>query len=703
MADLQAKAILSAEDRASAVLAMVARNFDRLNKAADAMHTRDSRVKQADAFNATLERRAAAMAALSKAYSLADRGVGMIPGMYASGGLAIAPLVAAAAWVKASKATAEYERAYTRIGITGESTKAQQDQAALDVERLAQQTAMSMKDIRAGLEALVASGRSVPEAMSFLPSVAKTAQAAGAGVDDIAKSADAASKHLKITSVEMQNAFDVMAAGGKAGKFELKDMARYMPSFMPAGKLAGFSGLEGLQKMVAMLQIIRDGSGTAEEAASSFNNILSKFESEKTVKELGEKFEELGMKSDVVEKRFEQARKSGGNLVEVFIDLIKQATKGDYSKINKIIDDQEFKRGTIALLTMEGQFRSLENKLRSVSGTVDNDFNRVLKDSQSNFDRLSASASRAWINIGKTAPVQATLKKLNEAVETLNTSMERTAEMQRMLDERASRPIPAAKPAQQIEAEGILEALRLANNPGPSRKGVYDAPAVPAKGKFAKEVNAAEAAFAARREAIAAKEREERQQKARRDRNVPARAGEAEEIASGSGPSAEALAIAEALNAQDRAGGATHRSLEEMRKAAEKEIADALAGGIKLPPTGPDKYPPLNGGGMRNLLSNSIDDALFNARIREAIRAKEEADRRQGGNNVSATPAEVNNRVNKEGFGPVTAKVDGKVEVGTTVRVEASPDFITSIVSRVKSAIGPVFGTTGTADGTSQP
>ena len=165
MADLQAKAILSAEDRASAVLAMVARNFDRLNKAADAMHTRDSRVKQADAFNATIERRAAAMAALTKAYSVADRGVGMIPGMYASGGLALAPLAAAAAALKAKRAFAEQERAMTRIAITGDANRAQQDQAALDIERIAARTSLAMKDVREGADTLVAAGRSLPDAM----------------------------------------------------------------------------------------------------------------------------------------------------------------------------------------------------------------------------------------------------------------------------------------------------------------------------------------------------------------------------------------------------------------------------------------------------------------------------------------------------------------------------------------------------------
>jgi len=73
----------------------------------------------------------------------------------------------------------------------------------------------------------VAAGRSLPEALAFLPSVVRTAQASGSDVTDIAKTADAVGAQMKIRAEDMQQAFDAMAKAGKAGEFELKDMAEY--------------------------------------------------------------------------------------------------------------------------------------------------------------------------------------------------------------------------------------------------------------------------------------------------------------------------------------------------------------------------------------------------------------------------------------------------------------------------------------------
>ncbi len=71
--------------------------------------------------------------------------------------------------------------------------------------------------------------------MSFLPAVVQTAQAAGAETSDIAASADALATSFKIAGSEMQGAFDILVAGGNAGKFELKDLARYLPSIAALG------------------------------------------------------------------------------------------------------------------------------------------------------------------------------------------------------------------------------------------------------------------------------------------------------------------------------------------------------------------------------------------------------------------------------------------------------------------------------------
>ena len=58
------------------------------------------------------------------------------------------------------------------------------------VDRAALDYSMTQDSVTDGLESLVASGRSLDDALSFLPSVAATAQAAGADITDIATTAE---------------------------------------------------------------------------------------------------------------------------------------------------------------------------------------------------------------------------------------------------------------------------------------------------------------------------------------------------------------------------------------------------------------------------------------------------------------------------------------------------------------------------------
>jgi TP901 family phage tail tape measure protein len=381
----EARAVLTADDRASHVLAMVARNFDRLNRAADRVNAHVGNPRAQQKMQEATARTAVLTAGMGAA---AMRAAGPLAGLLTVYG-------AGSGAFRANKAFADNERSMTRIAVTADASMEAQGLAWTQLQALARQTAQPVAKVREGLDALVASGRSLPEAMAFLPAVAQTAQASGAEVSDIAKTADAVGESFKISGDKMQNAFDIMAAGGKAGKFELKDMARYLPSLGPATAALGFKGEKGLADLVALLQTMRKGTGTAEEAVASMSNILNKMESDKTTKE----FKKLGVDS---EEAFKKARKEGRNLVEVFEELLQKATKGDASKIGEIIDDQEFKRGAVALMQFKGEWQKLSQTMQTSSaGTVATDLARVTANSQATFDRFKNSAERLADTIGK--------------------------------------------------------------------------------------------------------------------------------------------------------------------------------------------------------------------------------------------------------------------------------------------------------------
>ncbi|MDP3407234.1 phage tail tape measure protein [Bosea sp. (in: a-proteobacteria)] len=455
----EARAVLTAEDRASAVLAMVARNFDRLDRAASRLDANGAVSRR----NQVVQQQASRTAVLTDRMGAAAlRATGPLVGLFGVYG-------AASMLNGANKAFATNERAMTRIAVTADASAEAQQASWTQLQQLARETALPIDKVRAGLDALVASGRSLPEAMGFLPAVAQTAQASGAEVADIAKTADSVGESFKIAGKDMQTAFDIMAAGGKAGKFELKDMARYLPSLGPAASAIGFEGKKGLADLVAMLQVMRKGAGTSEEAVASMNNVLAKMESDKTTKA----FKNLGVDSEAA---FKKARAEGRNLVEVFENLVDTALKGDRSRLGEIIDDMEFKRGVQALMMYRGEWQKLSQTMQSSSaGTVAQDLARVTANSQSTFDRFKNAADRLADSLGRrlSPAFKAVAENATAAMDAVNSALQPSETDEQRLARIGNRPLTRAE--QSIEnARRAQERQRMLDDPSSDIYGMRD-------------------------------------------------------------------------------------------------------------------------------------------------------------------------------------------------------------------------------------
>jgi TP901 family phage tail tape measure protein len=307
------------------------------------------------------------------------------------GALGIAGIGAASA--QAVRQFAQVERGMTRVGITGEATRERVAGATTELKTLAYQTAMPFEQMRAGLDALTASGLEFEQSMQTLPSVVKTAQASGAAVADIANSSQAMMEHFKISVEQLGEAQDILAKGGKLGKFETKDMARYLPSLLPTAKAYGLSGIEGIKKFTAYAQTIRAGTGSAEEAAAAMADIFAKMDMEGTVKN----FKDMGVD---LPKHLAKARKEGKELLGVLVNVTRAATKGDLSLINQLFPDRQASRGMLAILSNPGKYEGFLKELNGAAGTVNADFQRVLKDKQADLDRLATSFERITVATG---------------------------------------------------------------------------------------------------------------------------------------------------------------------------------------------------------------------------------------------------------------------------------------------------------------
>lgn len=209
------------------------------------------------------------------------------------------------------------------------------------------------EDVAAALNELIASGKyDTSTVQPALMESAKTAFAAGADTIDAAK-----------MTIAMQNfgvrdlalAQDRSMRAGQVGSFEYKDLARYLPEQMAMAKVAGYSGDEGLVKLLALNQTAKITAADSSIAGNNVVNLLQKMTSreltntlEKAITDLeglptrsvtNKKGKVVGQGFDV-EGYFIQERGKGNYAVEALVKLVDRELKGNqrYNTLRKEAD-----------------------------------------------------------------------------------------------------------------------------------------------------------------------------------------------------------------------------------------------------------------------------------------------------------------------------------------------------------------------------
>lgn len=191
---------------------------------------------------------------------------------------------------------------------------------------------------------------SVEDALKLLPTIQMNATATGASTDDISALVNSL-LNFGIKVDDIQQALDYASASGKAGGFELKDMARYAPEFLSTAGNAGLGGLEDLKQVFKGAQQVYKVSGGTGQTSTNLVNFFSKLRSSDTAKKF-EKLEVYDPKTKKThgidfEKSMTNEMKTGKNAIEAFMSIIDQVLASDRTyqkllkKLNNAKDDKE--------------------------------------------------------------------------------------------------------------------------------------------------------------------------------------------------------------------------------------------------------------------------------------------------------------------------------------------------------------------------
>lgn len=381
---IEAVAVISGKDRTGNLFSAVAQKMGLIDRAA-----RNAERSTVAMSKATLAGSAASRKAVV-ASERAQRGAGG-GGMFAAGGTlrtlaGVGAAYGGAGLIRSSvTGFAELEAKVVSLGITAEATAAQVRDAMEQFRTLAPQYGVPAQMISDAAEKYVAAGVSFRESVAATAPTILAAKASGGEIGDLALAGIASMNSLKIQVTDLSKAFDIMAKAGKLGNFELKDMARELPGVTSRAQALGLTGLDGLTKIVSMLEITRKTSRDGAEAANNLVNIFDKMVSPDTIGN----FKKMGVN---LEKELKAGLKEGKDFVETTLNLVEKLTKGDPFKVAQLFKDRQAREGLMALVKFRDEYRSTIAEInKSAVGTNLVDLAKRLDTAKGRMDRLGSA------------------------------------------------------------------------------------------------------------------------------------------------------------------------------------------------------------------------------------------------------------------------------------------------------------------------
>lgn len=283
----------------------------------------------------------------------------------------------------------DFERSLIRYQIasggSAEATAALRSQ----IRGVSLETGISSAEVLAGASSYVALTGDVEGARDAMSAFARISQASGSSVSDVATATAALKQSMKIDGSQVEAAFSGLIVQGKQGAVEIKDFAGELATLSPQFAQFGNTGLGGLREMGAAFQVIRQGAGTAGEAATQFQAMMGELVT--SHKELAA----IGIK--VFQKNPQTGRKELKNFTQIAEELASNKALNDPAKLAKIFGRKE---SQAAVRTIRSQIDAMKGlaKAGEDTGAVQRDLSTFL---ESDAGRMDAAFNRVKVTIAE--------------------------------------------------------------------------------------------------------------------------------------------------------------------------------------------------------------------------------------------------------------------------------------------------------------
>lgn len=212
-------------------------------------------------------------------------------------------------------------------------------------------------EILGGLEAIVEKTGDLKFAEANIRNIGLAIQATGAQGGAIGEILAEFQKMGIIDPSQVMEAMDILNVQGKEGAFTLQNIAALGPRVITAYTAAGRSGVGALREMGAALQVIRQGTGSSEMAASAFEAVMRTLTDPAKIKEL----QKLTGISVFDPEKLKAGQKALRPINELMAEIV-QKTRGDITQIGLVFDAEAMRAFNSAAseFSRTGSLASLE-------------------------------------------------------------------------------------------------------------------------------------------------------------------------------------------------------------------------------------------------------------------------------------------------------------------------------------------------------
>jgi TP901 family phage tail tape measure protein len=170
----------------------------------------------------------------------------------------------------------DFEKGVARLAIAQGKTNEQMGGFRTQVTAISEETGIARNEVLQGAAAYQALTGDTQGATDAARTFARVAVATGTNVGDVATAAASLQQNLHIDTADFEKAFSVLNTQGKAGAVELHDWAGLVASLSAKfQRFKGASGVHGVQELGAALQIAKRGFGSASEAATGVEGLMT--------------------------------------------------------------------------------------------------------------------------------------------------------------------------------------------------------------------------------------------------------------------------------------------------------------------------------------------------------------------------------------------------------------------------------------------